>query len=238
VLGDKWKFDNRVLMAGCDPGASVLVRHLRRQGVELVVSYQNSSRSLELLKKGVIHIAGTHIQDEKTGESNLPKIHKMFGKDAVVVFSFALWEEGIAVAPGNPKKIRRIDDLARQDVRISNRELGAGSRILLDSLLARAGITSNMVSGYEKIALGHLPSARQVQMGRADCCMNTSAAARVFGLDLVPLVTKRYDLVLYKKHLKLPQIQAVLDMLARASFRHELQSLGGYDMKTAGDCLL
>jgi putative molybdopterin biosynthesis protein len=68
--------------------------------------------------------------------------------------------------------------------------------------------------------------------------MNTSAAARVFGLDLVPLVTKRYDLVLYKKHLKLPQIQAVLDMLARASFRHELQSLGGYDMKTAGDCLL
>jgi putative molybdopterin biosynthesis protein len=238
VLGDKWRFDNRVLMAGCDPGASVLVRHLRRLGVELVVSYQNSSRSLELLKEGIIHIAGTHIQDEKMGESNLPKIRKMFAKDAVAVFSFALWEEGIAVAPGNPKEIRRIDDLARQDIRISNREPGAGSRILLDSLLARAGITSNMVSGYEKIAIGHLPSARQVQMGRADCCMNTSAAARVFGLDLVPLVTKRYDLVLYQEHLKLPQIQAVLDMLARASFRHELESLGGYDMKLAGDCLL
>ena len=61
VLGDSWKFDNRVLMAGCDPGASVLVRHLRQHGVELIVSYQNSSRSLELLKQGVIHIAGTHI---------------------------------------------------------------------------------------------------------------------------------------------------------------------------------
>lgn len=238
VLGDKRKFDNRVLMAGCDPGASVLVRHLRRHGIELVVSYQNSSRSLELLKEGVIHIAGTHIQDEKTGESNLPKIHKMFGEAAVAVFSFALWEEGIAVAPGNPKQIRGIDDLARKDIRISNREPGAGSRVLLDSLLARGGITSDMVSGYEKIAFGHLPSARQVQMGRADYCINTSASARVFGLDLVPLVTKRYDLVLYEKHLKLPQIQAVLDMLARASFRHELESLGGYDMKTAGDCLL
>lgn len=238
VLGDDWKFDNRVLMAGCDPGASVLVRHLRRQGVELVVSYQNSSRSLELLKEGVIHIAGTHIRAEKTGESNLPKIHKMFGEDEVAVFSFALWEEGIAVAPGNPKQIRAIDDLVRRDIRISNRELGAGSRVLLDSLLLRAGITRNMVSGYEKIALGHLPSARQVQTGRADCCMNTSAAARVFGLDLVPLVSKRYDLVLYKKHLRLPQVQAVLETLARASFRHELESLGGYDMKTAGDRLL
>ena len=238
VFGDKWKFDNRVLMAGCDPGASVLLRHLRRQGVELVVSYQNSTRSLELLKDGVIHIAGTHIRSESTGESNLPRIHRMFGKDEVAVFSFALWEEGIAVAPGNPKEIRNIDDLVRKDIRISNRELGAGSRVLLDSLLARAGITGNMVSGYDKIAHGHLPSARQVQMGRADCCMNTSAAARVFGLDLVPLVSKRYDLVLYKKNLGLPQVQAVLEMLARASFRHELESLGAYDMKTAGDRLL
>jgi molybdate-binding protein/DNA-binding XRE family transcriptional regulator len=238
VLGENQKFDDRVLMAGCDPGASVLVRHLRRQGVELVVSYQNSSRSLELLKKGLIHIAGTHIRAGQTGESNLPKIHKMFGEDEVAVFSFALWEEGIAVAPGNPKEIRGIDDLVRPDVRISNREVGAGSRVLLDSLLAQAGITGNLVSGYDKIALGHLPSARQVQMGRADCCMNTSAAARVFGLDLVPLVSKRYDLVLYKKYLRLPQVQAVLETLARASFRHELESLGGYEMKLAGDRLL
>lgn len=237
LLGDNARFDHRVLMAGCDPGASVLARHLRRQGVELVVSYQNSSRSLELLKAGVIHIAGTHLRDEKTGESNLPMIQKMFGKEAVSVFSFALWEEGIAVAPGNPKQIRSIDDLARRDIRLSNRESGAGSRVLLDSLLTRAGIASKLVSGYEKIALGHLPSARQVQMGRADCCINTSAAARVFGLDLVPLVVKRYDLVLYEKYLSLAPIQAVLDMLARASFRHELESLGGYDMKTAGASL-
>jgi len=238
VLGDNQKFDDRVLMAGCDPGASVLARHLRRQGVELVVSYQNSSRSLELLKKGLIHIAGTHIRTGRSGESNLPKIRKMFGEDEVAVFSFALWEEGIAVPAGNPKKIRGIDDMARRDVRISNREAGAGSRVLLDSLLAEAGITSDLVSGYDKIASGHLPSARQVQMGRADCCMNTSAAARVFGLDLVPLVSKRYDLVLYKKYLRLPQIQAVIETLARASFRHELESLGGYDMKPAGDRIL
>jgi molybdate-binding protein/DNA-binding XRE family transcriptional regulator len=238
VLDDECVFDNRVLIAGCDPGASVLARHLRRLGVKLVVSYQNSSRSLQLLKQGVIHIAGTHIRDEKTGESNLSKISKIFGNDPVAVFSFALWEEGITVAPGNPKQIRAIDDLARDDVRIANREVGAGSRLLLDSLLARAAIGSDMVHGYDKIALGHLPSARQVQTGKADCCINTSASARVFGLDLVPLVSKRYDLVLYKKHLKLPQIEAVLDTLGHSAFRHELECLGGYDMNTAADRLL
>jgi len=51
VLEEDWKFDHRVLMSGCDPGAAVLERHLRRQGVELVVTYQNSTRSLELLRK-------------------------------------------------------------------------------------------------------------------------------------------------------------------------------------------
>lgn len=234
VLEKNWRFDDRVLMAGCDPGASLLSRHLLGQGVELVVAFQNSSRSLELLKKGVIHIAGTHILDETTGESNIPKIKKLFGKDSIAVFSFAQLEEGIVVAPGNPKGIRGIEDLVRPDVSISNREVGAGSRLLLDSELSRRGIDSQAVRGYNKIALGHLPSARQVQMGKADCCVNTSAAARVFGLDLVPLVSKRYDLVVHTKHLKLPQVQAVFDVLARAKFRHELEGVGGYDTKIAG----
>jgi molybdate-binding protein/DNA-binding XRE family transcriptional regulator len=234
ILEKSWRFDDRVLMAGCDPGASLLSRHLLGQGVELVVAFQNSSRALDLLKQGMIHIAGTHIRDEATGESNLPKIKKLFGKEPIVVISFAQWEEGIVVAPGNPKGIRGIEDLVRPDVSISNREEGAGSRLLLDSQLARLGIDSQKVRGYNKIALGHLPSARQVQMGKADCCINTSAAARVFGLEMVPLVNKRYDLVVHKKHLKLPQVQAVFDVLARATFRHELEGVGGYDTKTSG----
>jgi DNA-binding XRE family transcriptional regulator len=126
ILEEDWKKSDRLLIAGCDPGASVLARHVRRTGIELGITYQNSSRALELLKDGVIHVAGTHLLDEKTGESNLPKINKMFGKDSVAVVAFALWEEGILVGPGNPKSIRAISDLARRDVKIINREPGAG----------------------------------------------------------------------------------------------------------------
>jgi len=237
ILDEGRKLDRRVLIAGCDPGASVLARHLQRQGVELVVAYQNSSRSLELLKEGVIHIAGTHIRDDKTGESNLPRIKKMFGEDSVAVISFALWEEGITVAPGNPKGIKGIADLARSDVTIMNREPGAGSRVLLDSLLGQQGIRGEDVHGYGQHACGHLPSAREVQVGKADCCINTSAAARVFGLGFIPLVSKRYDFVVHRKHLELPQMEAVFDTLSRAKVRLELDGLGGYDMTTAGDRL-
>jgi putative molybdopterin biosynthesis protein len=238
ILEEDWKKGDRLLLAGCDPGAAVLARHLQRQGIELVITYQNSSRALELLKNGAAHIAGTHLQDEKTGESNLPKVNRMFGNDSVAVIAFALWEEGIILASGNPKSVRSVADFARPDVKIINREPGAGCRLLLDSLLRRFGIAGKTVKGYDRIALGHLPAALRVQSGEADCCISTRAAARVFGLDFVPLATKRYDLVVRKTHLKLPQVEALLETLGRAGLRRELEGFAGYDMKLAGNRLM
>ena len=88
-------FRNRILVAGCDPGISVLARHALPAGVELVLAHRNSSQALALLKQGCVHIAGTHLRDEATGESNIPEIARMFPKKSVAVISFAVWEEGI-----------------------------------------------------------------------------------------------------------------------------------------------
>ena len=231
-------FRKRVLIAGCDPGISVLARHLLASGIELVLAHRNSSQSLQLLKNGCVHIAGTHLRDESSGESNLPEIGRLFPKNAVAVISFAVWEEGIVTAAANPKSIKTVEDLARRDVSIVNREKGAGSRALLDSYFKRLKIDSKNVRGYDHIAPGHLPAAWQVQSGRADCCIATRAAARVFGLGFVPLVSERYDLAIRRQHLDTPGIQAVLDTLSRSNYRRELESLGGYDTRAAGQRLL
>jgi len=224
----------RLLVAGCDPGISVLARHLRRAGVELVVLNRNSTTALELLKNGLVHIAGSHLHDEATGESNLPSVYRLFDRRSVAVIGFSIWEEGIVVARGNPKNIRTIADFARKDVVMVNREAGAAVRIMLDAELSRQGIAAKSVRGYETIARGHLPAAMQVMTGTADCCVATRAAARVFGLDFVPLVSERYDLVLRKKNLDMPEMQALFDTLGRYGFRRELEAMGGYDTSTAG----
>jgi putative molybdopterin biosynthesis protein len=231
-------FRNRVLIAGCDPGISVLAHHLQSAGVELVLAHRNSSQSLKLLKDGCVHIAGTHLRDESSGESNLPEIGRLFPKNAVAVITFAVWEEGIVTATGNPKGIKAIDDLARRDVTIVNREKGAGSRALLDSNLKRLKIDPKNVRGYERIAQGHLQAAWQVQTGQADCCIATRAASRVFGLGFIPLVSERYDLAIRRQHLEMPSIQVLLDTLNRSNYRRELESLGGYDTRAAGQRLL
>jgi putative molybdopterin biosynthesis protein len=162
----------------------------------------------------------------------------LFPKNAVAVISFAVWEEGIVTAAGNPKSIKTVEDLARRDVSIVNREKGAGSRALLDSELKRLRIDSKNIRGYGRIAPGHLPAAWQVQSGQVDCCIATRAAARVFGLGFIPLVSERYDLAIRRQHLDMPGIQAVLDTLSRSNYRRELESLGGYDTRAAGQRLL
>lgn len=212
VFDAERQFQNRVLLAGCDPAISVLARHVQLAGSELVVAHRNSSQALELLKDRYIHVAGTHLRDEASGESNLPEVERRFARNAVAVVSFAVWEEGIVTARGNPKEIREIEDFARPDVTIANREAGAGSRKLLDSNLQRLGIAAAKVRGYRNEAAGHLAVAWRVQTGEADCCIATRAASRLFGLSFVPLVSERYDLAIRKQHLDLPGIRVLLDV--------------------------
>jgi putative molybdopterin biosynthesis protein len=231
-------FRNCILVAGCDPGISVLGRHLQPAGIELVLVHRNSSQALTLLKEGCVHIAGTHLRDEASGESNVSEVGRLFPKNAVAVVTFAVWEEGIVTARGNPKAIGGIEDLARADVCMVNREQGAGSRNLLDSHLRRLKIPVKSVRGYDRTASGHLPAAWQVRTGAADCCIATRAAARVFGLGFIPLVSERYDLAIRRRHLESPAIQALFETLNRLSFRRELESFGGYDTRAAGQRIL
>jgi putative molybdopterin biosynthesis protein len=211
---------------------------MQRQGCELIIAYENSSRSLELLHEGLVHIAGTHLIDKSTGKTDLLPITKLFPRNSVAVISYAIWQEGLVVIQGNPKKIAGITDIARKDVKITNREPGAGCRRLLDDLMKQHGIAVSQVKGYDRITLGHLPAARLVQSGEVDCCISTQAGARALGLDFIPLAQKPYHLVLRRKQLELPPVQALLETLARASFRREVEACVGYDMHTAGDRLV
>jgi molybdate-binding protein/DNA-binding XRE family transcriptional regulator len=234
LFQDETQFGNRLLMAGCDPAMSVLARHLQKANIELVLAHRNSMQALELLRKGCVHIAGSHLRDETTGESNLPEVRRLFPRQSATVIAFAIWEQGIVVAKGNPKAIAEIADLARKGVTFVNREAGSGSRRLLDSRLKRLGIPPSRVSGYNQIALGHLPAALQVKIGHVDSCIATRAAARLFALGFIPLASERYDLVIRKQHLALPSVQLLLDTLNRTAFRRELEGLGGYDTTGAG----
>lgn len=238
LLGNGWKNPGRILLAGCDPSASLLAHSLERQGCELIIAYENSSSAIDLLHQGLVHIAGTHLAEKASDKADLFPISKMFARNSIAVLSYAMWKEGLIAAQGNPKKITGIDDLSRKDIRITNREPGAGCRRLLDDLLRKNRIASDKVRGYDRITQGQLPSARLVQSGEVDCCIGTQAAAVSMGLTFLPLAEKPYLLVLRRAHLTLPPVQALIETLGRVAYRREVEACVGYDMRVAGDRLV
>jgi putative molybdopterin biosynthesis protein len=225
----------RLVLAGCDPATNLLSRMVEKAtGVEIISAAASSKLALSWLKDGKVHIAGTHLEDPKTGEFNLPFVRKEFPLGDMIVVTFARWEEGFVSAPGNPKRIRRIEDLARKDVRFVNRELGSGSRALLDKMLTKSGIETKGVCGYDCVAFGHLAAAYCVVSGDADSCLATRSAAQAFGLDFIPLHSERYDLVMRKRTADLPAVKSFLDALQRATLRRKLEVLAGYDTSQTG----
>lgn len=226
---------NRLIVAGCDPAMPVLARHLMRHGdIELIAAGCSSLQALKWLRVRKIHVAGTHLRSESSGGPNLSVIGKFFPRGGFRIVTFASWEEGLVVAGANPKGISGVGDLARKDVTLVNREVGAGARYLLDSSLKEEGISPQDVRGYKQTAGGHVLAAWHVLTSRADCCIAARAAARVFGLGFVPLVRERYDLVIPDRYWDLPSVRIMLDALNRASLKKELEVLGGYDTSETG----
>lgn len=230
--------ENRLLLAGCDPAIPALARYMLKHGnTEIVTMGCSSTRAMKLLQERKIHIGGTHLSGKSKTCGNLQVIQEFFPKGGCHVATFASWSEGLVVAKGNPKNISGVVDLERKNVRIINREEGAGSRFLLDSMLKKNGLEGSCVRGYQQVAKGHILAAWHVHSGLADCCVATEASARVFGLDFLPLVSERFDLVIPDRFWDMPSMQALMDALNRSSLRRELETLGGYDTSQTGNLI-
>ena len=141
------------------------------------------------------------------------------------------------VAPGNPKNIRAIADLTRPGVRFINRQRGAGTRLLLDFLLQEQGLEAAAIQGYEREEYTHMAVAVNVLSGTADAGLGILAAARALGLDFIPLLPERYDLVVPESTFTDPRFQALLAVIRSPDFQDAALALGGYDLQDCGRIL-
>jgi molybdate-binding protein len=139
------------------------------------------------------------------------------------------------VAPGNPRKIYSVRDLARPDVHFINRQRGSGTRFLLDCLLDDAGVDAASITGFEQGEFTHAAVAAYVASGMADAGLGVETPARRFKLDFVPLASERYFLICHEQSLSKPGTQAVLHILRSAAFQEAVNQLSGYSAIRCGD---
>ncbi len=234
---DREAIEREISIAGCDPAVGLAAAHLRHRNdqTSIVCWSMGSMAALRALQKGEVHVAGLHLLDSVTGESNLPVLRQVLTDSHYDVVTFATWEEGFLVRTGNPKSIAVVADLVDPRVVLINREDGAGARRLLDDRLREAGIDPIHVQGYEHIVLSHFEVARAIATHQADVGIGIRSMAQLYGLDFIPLQVARYDLVVPQAYLMShPTLANLFDTIVSRSFRAELEALGGYDTRETG----
>jgi len=186
------------------------------------------------LRQGLGHLAGCHLYDPVTNEFNLPYVRTLFPGQKMRVITLIHRQQGLIVAPGNPKNIHGLDDLAGQRARFINRQPGSGTRIWFDQQLADFKIDSDQILGYERGVHTHRKVADEVLAGLADVGLGLQAVAIQSGLDFIPLFIERFDLVIPENQFESPILQPALETLQSKKFRLAVESLGGYITKHSG----
>ena len=215
---------------------AALNQNLLAQDPPIELTYRGSLEAVSGLARGSCDIAGFHIP---VGHLEAPvhaQIAHLLRPDHCLIH-LATRRQGIMVARDNPRAIWRLADLCKPDVTFVNRQLGSGTRLILDLLLAQAQVASAAIRGFDNVELTHAAVAAYIASGRADAGLGVEAAARSFGLDFVPLLTERYFFLCDAETLRHPQFAPIVALLQTNEFKSKVNALPGYGAEQTGEVM-
>jgi excisionase family DNA binding protein len=193
-----------------------------------------SMGGLRALRQSLCHIAASHLLQEDEAEYNFDFAIKELDEMPAVV-NFCRREQGILVPKGNPESIEAVSDLTRPGIKIVNRSLTTGTRLLLDKELQKAGIKGEDIEGYDIEVSRHLDVGLEILSGRASAGPGIRAVAKMLDIDFIPLRWERFDLMVSKERFFDEGIQKFMGILHETGFQKmAIRDLAGYDVSSSG----
>jgi molybdate-binding protein len=193
-----------------------------------------SMGGLRALRRDLCHLAASHLMQEDESEYNFAYASEELGSLPAVV-NFCRREQGIIVPTSNPKKIASVADLGQPGLRIVNRPLGTGTRLLLDRELDKAGLKGEKIEGYTHEVQRHLDVGLEVLAGRADAGPGIRPVAALLKLGFIPLRWERFDLMASKERFFEEGVQRFLGLLHEPKFHRMVKDgFEGYDLSLSG----
>ncbi|MBX6328386.1 MAG: helix-turn-helix transcriptional regulator [Pseudolabrys sp.] len=208
---------------------------LRESGSGLASLAVGSEAGLARFLAGETMAAGIHLHalEDPEADANLAAMRGRSDLQDAVMIGFCRREQGLLVAPGNPLRLTTIGDVIAKRARLAQRPKGAGAQLLLLALLHRAQ------ADIERLTLGPLcPTgpdiAQAIRAGRADAGIATRGVANAAGLDFVPILWERFDLVMRQRDYFRPPLQALVRFFGSEAIAARAREFGGYDLGPAG----
>jgi molybdate-binding protein/DNA-binding XRE family transcriptional regulator len=215
-----------LVLASCDPAVGLLAaEYARATPFRLLVLSRSSRKSLELLRDGMVHVAGMHLAKSSAPEENRRAAQEIL--DAPFnLLRMADWQEGLALSPG--LGLNSVHQVLSSNVRWIGREEGSGARQVLDELLQ--GNTSPTM-----MAKDHQGVVDAIRAGWAEAGVSVRLVSDEAGLDFIALREEAYDLCIPESQADDPRVRALVEVVRSASLKDMLRELPGYDVKSTGE---
>ena len=200
----------------------------------LASTHVGSLGGIMALRDGMCHLAGSHLLDPADGSYNASYLRRYLPDRDIRMLTLVHREQGFIVPRGNPRGIKTIHDLFQDGLTFINRQAGSGTRVLLDYELSRNSLDADGIRGYDQDEYTHMAVAVAVLSGKADTGLGIQSAANALGLDFVPLVEERYDLLIPGEYWDEPMIRAVREVIDTPLFKETVERMGGYSTRDTG----
>ena len=209
---------------------------LRESGCGLATLAVGSEAGVARFIAGEAIAAAIHLHalEDPNADANVSVMARRGDVQDAVMINFCRREQGFLLAPGNPKKIASIEDVAAKRARICMRPKGAGAQLLLLSLLHRAKTPLDKLATVAPVCPTGPDIAQAIRAGRADTGIATRSVANSAGLEFVPIVWEPFDLVMRQRDYFRPALQMLLKFMRSSELAERAQEMGGYDLNDAG----
>lgn len=225
------------VIASHDMALSQLRELGQLHGLRMDLHFRGSLESLAEFARGECDAAGFHCPDGPLGEQMWQQYRTYLKPRHHALLLLGRRTQGLMVQTGNPLGLTSVADLTRPGVRFLNRQPGAGTRLILDMLLAASDIPAGHIAGYDSEEFTHAAVAALIASNQADAGFGIEAAARQCRLDFIPLLTERYFLAVERKRLQEPGLMALRALMQSPEYLASAGSLSGYDLRSIGRVL-
>ena len=213
---------------------AALMVHLNKVEMPVELRYRNSTDAVAALSRRECDLAGFHVPTGQFEQAAVAWYTRWLDPAEHCLIHLAVRHQGLFVAPGNPLMIDGLASLARRDVRFVNRQVGSGTRMLLELMLAEAGVSPHDISGFNSAEFTHSAVAAYIASDMADVGIGVRTAAQRFNLDFLPLVRERYFFAVRKDALTDPLIRQLVTVLQTPQYHERVNELTGYDAADTG----
>jgi molybdopterin molybdotransferase/putative molybdopterin biosynthesis protein len=222
LIGKSAHVPDLVIMGSHCVGLDAVLGDLASQGFATRTIAIGSMGGVTAAGRGECDLAPVHLLDPATGIYNQhllqPGLALVPGWRRMQGFVYRADDRGFA---GNSAEQALATALANPDSLMVNRNAGAGTRILIDQLLAGA-----RPAGYANQPRSHNAVAAAVAQGRADWGIAIETVAKLYGLGFLPIAPEHYDFLLVEKRRERPAVQAFLAALRDPAVGERLRRLG------------